>query len=496
MHQKNNPAVVTRFAPSPTGFMHIGNVRTALYSFLFARQNNGTFILRIEDTDKNREVEGSIQHIMDSLTYLGIQWDYGPDTPSETFGSCLQSDRLDIYRKYALQLVEKGLAYPDPYTSAEVESFREKAQAENRPFLFREHRPETFGAWDGEQPLRLKVSEIKRYHWNDVVRGKLSAGEEMLDDVILIKADGYPTYNFAHIIDDLEMGVTHVMRGEEFISSTPKFLSIYDALGLAYPIFVTLPPIMGPDGKKKLSKRDGAKDLLEYQKEGYLPEAMRNFLALVGWNPGGEQEIYTSNEAENTLTEAFSLEKIQKSGGAFNEEKLKWMNKEYLQKLLLPEHLETAIAYAESALPESVTTLPQYSAERLAAVTPVIFERVHNKPEITEAALAGEYNFAFAAPEYETTLLHFKDADSAQPALPRLEKVTELLTDADFGSTQSIKDALWDYASEEGRGEVLWPLRTCLSGKKQSPDPFSIAYILGKEETLSRIKTACDKIKG
>ena len=198
----NTDKVVTRFAPSPTGFLHIGGVRTALYAWLWARKNNGTFILRIEDTDKNREVEGSIAHIQESLQWLGLDWDYGPDKPGD-FGSCLQSDRLDVYNKYAEKLIDKGLAYPDPYTAEEVEKFREQAQEEKRPFLFRNHRPDTFEEWDGTKPLRFKVPEIKRYEWQDEVRGKLSAGEEMLDDIIIIKADGYPTYNFAHIIDDL-----------------------------------------------------------------------------------------------------------------------------------------------------------------------------------------------------------------------------------------------------------------------------------------------------
>lgn len=486
MDHNTDKQIVTRFAPSPTGFMHIGGVRTALYAYLFARKNNGTFILRIEDTDKNREVEGSIAHIQESLRWLGIDWDMGPDKPGE-FGSCLQSDRLDIYRKYAQKLVEKGLAYPDPYTSEELEKFRAKADAEKRPFLFRNHRPVETGKWDGTQALRFKVPEIKRYEWNDIVRGKLSAGEEMLDDIILIKADGYPTYNFAHIIDDLEMGVTHVMRGEEFISSTPKFLSIYDALEIPYPIFVTLPPIMGPDGKKKLSKRDGSKDLLEFRQDGYLPEAMRNFLAFIGWNPGGEQEIFPDEK----LIAAFSLEKIQRSGGTFNEEKLKWMNKEYLDL----QSAEFKNLYLTEALPDSIKNLPQYSEERVKKISSVVFERVHNKVEIKEAAEAGEYNFAFNAPEYDTNLLKWKNDDSVSGALPRLQKVLELLQEADFETTESIKEAVWEYADTTGRGDVLWPLRTALSGLERSPDPFTIAHILGKEETLSRIKTACDKIK-
>ena len=486
MSNTNRP-VVTRFAPSPTGFMHIGGVRTALYAYLYAKKNNGTFILRIEDTDKNREVDGSIAHIMESLSWLGLTWDFGPDKPGP-FGSCLQSDRLDIYKKYAQQLVDKGLAYPDPYTSEQLEQFRKAATEEKRPFLFRKHRPGTYETWDGTKPLRFKVPEVKRYKWHDEVRGDLSAGEEMLDDIIIMKADGYPTYNFAHIIDDLEMGVTHVMRGEEFIASTPKFLSLYDALEIARPIFVTLPPIMGPDGKKKLSKRDGAKDLLEYKNEGYLPAAMNNMLALTGWNPGGNNEIFTMSE----LVEKFSLERIQRSGGAFNEEKLLHMNKEHLKSL----SGEEKISYFIDALPESTKTLPDYSTEQASKLAAVVFERAALKKEITQAAEVGEYDWAFSDPEYEKTLLQWKNDDSLQEALPRLENVHKLLEDADFSSTEAIKSAVWTYAEETGKGEVLWPLRVALSGRQQSPDPFTLAYILGREKTLVRIAHACDKISG
>lgn len=463
--------IVTRFAPSPTGFMHIGGVRTALYAWLFARQNNGEFILRIEDTDKNREVDGSIEHIQKSLAWLGINWD----------AFYKQSDRLDIYKSYAEKLIEKGFAYPDPYTPEELETFREQAQAEKRPFLFRDHRPHTFDTWDGTQPLRFKVPEIKRYHWYDEVRGDLEAGEEMLDDFILIKADGYPTYNFAHIVDDLEMQVTHVMRGEEFIASMPKFLSLYDALEVPYPKFVTLPPIMGPDGKKKLSKRDGAKDLLEYKTDGYLPATMVNFLSLIGWNPGGEQEIFTQDE----LCKKFSIAKIQKSGGAFNEEKLKWMNKEHLATL----NIETKAQYVCEALPEKDPTI-------LTRLTAPILERVHNQTEIREADEGGEYDWAFIDISYDTELLKWKNDESAAASLPRLEHASTLLEAADFTSSDTIKEAIWSYAEEVGRGELLWPLRVALSGRERSPDPFICAFVLQKDETLVRIKTACDKIRG
>ncbi|MFT5849504.1 MAG: glutamyl-tRNA synthetase [Patiriisocius sp.] len=477
--------IITRFAPSPTGFMHIGGVRTALFAYLYAKKIDGDFILRIEDTDKSREVDGSIKHIKESLSWLGIDWEYGPDKPGP-FGSCLQSDRLDLYKEYAQKLIDKGLAYPDPYTSEELEAFREKAKEEKRAFLFRDHRPETFEEWDGTKPLRFKVTDVKRHHWNDVVRGELEAGEEMLDDIIIIKADGYPTYNFAHIVDDNEMEITHIMRGEEFIASTPKFLSLYDALEIPYPIFVTMPPIMAADGKKKLGKRDGAKDLLEYRAEGYLPEAMVNFLALIGWNPGTEQELFTKDD----LITTFSLEKIQKSGGAFNEEKLLWMNKEYLQKL----DAQTFTAYAKDALPESILSIPGYTDEILTKLSPSMQERVHIKSEITQAAEEGEYTWAFTTPTVDPAMVQWKKDESPKDALPRLQKAMELLSDADFSSVETIKAAVWDYAEEVGRGELLWPLRVSLTGRERSPDPFTCAYILGKEESLKRLTSIVETL--
>lgn len=475
--------VVTRYAPSPTGFQHIGGLRTALFAFLYAQKTGGDFILRIEDTDKSREVTGAIEHTKEALVWLDIKWTHGPDTPG-SFGSCLQSDRLDIYKKYAQKLIDKGLAYSDPYTSAEVEEFRNQAQAEKRPFLFRNHRPESSAPWDGTKPLRFKVPDIKRYHWYDEVRGNLEAGEEMLDDIVIIKTDGYPTYNFAHIVDDYEMGVTHVMRGEEFIASTPKFLSLYDALEIPYPKFVTMPPIMAADGKKKLSKRDGAKDILEYKSEGYLPETMVNFLALIGWNPGTEKELFSMSE----LISEFSLEKIQKSGGAFNEDKLRWMNKEYLDKLSEADffdYLAPALEDAEDQLKDKINKL-----------IPTIRERLHVRLDFTQALAAGEYNWLQSLPEYATELLKWKQDDAVTQALPRLQEVTSLLSQADFGTPEAIKAALWDYAEEVGKGQVLWPLRVALSGQDRSPDPFVCAYTLGKEETIIRIKTACDKITG
>jgi len=460
-------------------------MRTALYAWLWARKNNGTFILRIEDTDKAREVPGSREHLMESLVWLGINWDYGPDKPGP-FGSCIQSERLPSYQKWAQVLIDKGLAYPDPYTDEELETFRAQATAEKKPYLYRNHRPTSFDVWDGTKPLRLKVPEIKRYTWFDAARGELSAGEEMLDDIILIKSDGYPTYNFAHIIDDHEMGVTHIMRADEFISSTPKFLSIYDALGFSYPTFVTLPPILRDDRTKKLGKRDGAKDILEYRTEGYLPEAMANFLALIGWNPGTEQELFTTEE----LIASFDINRIHAAGAALNEEKLAWMNRQHLLKkdeVFLRD-------YVRSALGESITSSAQWDEDRFTRLLPTILERTSTAVDIKTADEAGEYSYAFSTPEYDVSLLQWKNDDSVAAAKPRLLHVRALLATTDFSSPESIKTAIWPYADEVGKGEVLWPLRTALSGKAQSPDPFTLAYILGQSETIARLQIACDKI--
>ncbi|MFA6251611.1 MAG: glutamate--tRNA ligase [Candidatus Paceibacterota bacterium] len=476
---EENKKVVTRFAPSPTGFMHVGNLRTALYAYLWARRNNGTFILRIEDTDKVREVDGSIEHIMKSLKWIGIDWDEGPDIggPNAPYK---QSERLELYKKYAKILIDKGLAYADPYTEEEVEAFRKKADEEKKPFLYREYRPENPPIWDGSKPLRLKVPEIKSYKWNDLVYGDLSAGPEALDDFILIKSDGYPTYNFAHVIDDLEMGVTHVMRGQEFISSTPKYLSLYDALGLEHPHFATLPPIMGKDGHKKLGKRDGAKDVLDYPKEGYLPEAMMNFLAFLGWNPGGEKEIYTKEE----LINIFDIGRIGHSGAQWNDDKLDWINKEHLKKLL-QEDLEKHVFVW---LPKEL---------QIKKLIPIIVERISKFSDIKEMVEKGELDFFYKRPEYLKEKLIYKNTETSK-IITNLKEVLDILTmteESDFNK-DNIKIILMEIADHlENRGEVLHPVRFALSGLDKSPDPFILAEILGKEETLVRINKAIEMLK-
>lgn len=473
--------VVTRFAPSPTGFMHIGGIRTALFAWLIARKTGGTFILRIEDTDKAREVAGSLDHIKESLQWLGLDWDYGPDKENP-FGSAIQSERLDTYLKAAHELIAKGHAYPDPYTEEEVEAFRKQAETEKRPFLYRNHRPETIDAWDGKKPLRFRVPEIKRYKWVDAVRGDLEAGEEALDDFILIKGDGYPTYNFAHIIDDQSMGVTHVFRADEFIASTPKFLSLYDALGIPYPVFVTLPPILGADGKKKLGKRDGAKDILEYRTEGYLPAGIVNFLALIGWNPGTEQEIFTREE----LIQTFSVDQIQTHGGILNEEKLKWFNREHILKLPASDFIQHAKKFLSA---ETCAALEQ--KKLFEKMVPIMHERIQTFAELTTMDTGGEWMYFAETPTVDSAKLIPKNATAADTAL-RLTEIAKKLASVEEGSwsPDAVKSAVWEYAEAEGKGNVLWPLRVALSGKEKSPDPFTIAGIIGKDETDKRITRA------
>jgi glutamyl-tRNA synthetase len=307
--------------------LHVGGIRTALFAWLVARQAGGEFVLRIEDTDQAREVQGADEHIMKSLRALGLDYDEGPDIGGE-FGPYRQSERLNSYKEWARRLIDAGRAYADPYSPAEVQAFREQAQNEKRAFLYRNHRPENPPGWDGTRPLRFK-SDPKAYKWHDEVMGDLSTGPEVIDDFILIKSDGFPTYNFAHIVDDAEMQITHIIRGQEFLPSIPNYLNLYEALSLAPPVMATMPHILGPDGKKKLSKRDGAKDVLDYLRDGFLVEALVNFIASLGWNDGTEQEIFSRQE----LIKKFSLNRVQKGGARFDEQRLLWLNGAWIRTL-------------------------------------------------------------------------------------------------------------------------------------------------------------------
>jgi glutamyl-tRNA synthetase len=459
--------------------MHIGGIRTALFAYLWAKKNNGTFILRLEDTDKEREVPGSKEHIVEALQWLGLEWDLGVNKENP-WGSAIQSERLSTYKEAAMKLVAKGLAYPDPYSAEEVDAFRKQAQAEKQAFLFRNHRPEHPGVWDGNRPLRFKVPTIERKKWHDAVRGDLEAGEEALDDFILIKADGYPTYNFAHIIDDYHMGVTHIMRADEFISSTPRFLSLYEALEIPPPTFVTLPPIMRADKTKKLGKRDGAKDILEYRKDGYIPDAFVNFLAFIGWNPGTAQEVFTREE----LIAAFDVSGIQQHGAIVNDEKLDWFNKVYIQKMS-DDHFAS---YIRPFFPDVITKSEHFTDSRLAAIVPILKDRISVAKEISEHP--EEYDFFFVTPTVDAAMLIPKKG-TKEETREHLVALRDLIDAAPEASrSEAVKQIVWEYAEAKGRGAVLWPLRVALTGKEKSPDPFTTAAVLGKQETRARIDAA------
>lgn len=400
MPKEQNQKVRVRIAPSPTGYIHIGTIRTALYAWLFAKQNNGDFILRVEDTDKKREVEGGVQIIKKTLQAVKLNWD-------EYY---LQSDRKELHREYAQKLYEEGLAYADNVTPEEVEQWRQDAQVRKKPFLYRDYITEDrIVPWEyGKNSLRLK-SNPKAYKWHDEVRGDLSAGPEAVDDLALIKSDGFATYNFCHIVDDADMKITHIFRTDEFISSTPKFLNIYEALNLTPPKFVTLPPIMAPGGKKKLGKRDGAKDALEYLEEGILHEAFLNFLALLGWNPGkgDNQEIFTLDE----LTQRFSIAGIGKSGANYDEDRLKWINGHHIRALSLDKLFSLSLGrgqsegFSKNFWPSSANSA---SDEYKKQVLSLIQERLKLLSEIPELT-----NFFFEEPKLnKAELLNIKGLHS------------------------------------------------------------------------------------
>lgn len=465
--------VRTRFAPSPTGFLHVGGVRTALFAWLVARQANGQFILRIEDTDQVREVQGSADHIQKSLKWLGLDWDEGPGADGD-HGPYFQSQRLDTYKAWAQKLVESEHAYADPYSHDELQTFRDQAKADKRPFLFRDHRPENPPAWDGSQPLRLK-SDPKAYDWHDEVLGDLHAGPESVDDFILMKSDGFPTYNFAHIVDDHLMGVTHVIRSQEFIASVPKYLNLYEALGIERPLLATVPFVMGPDGKKKLSKRDGAKDILDYASEGYLPQTLLNFIATLGWNDGTEQELFSCDE----LIAKFHLDRVQRGGAKFDEQRLLWMNGHYIREL------PTEALYAQTTSfwpPEAETYDERYKKQ----VLQLVQERLKFFAELPDLTL-----FFFkdlpVNPELWQNHKQLKKLETAE-LKQLLERSRDRLADTQF-SVDALTDALNTLLETTNqKPAVLFSLiRIATTQAPASPGLADTLAVLGKETSLRRI---------
>lgn len=465
--------VRTRFAPSPTGYLHVGGIRTALFAWLLARQNKGQFVLRFEDTDKKREVEGARAHLIKSLKTLGLEYDEGPDIGGP-FAPYTQSERLKSYKEWAQKLIDAGRAYADPYTIEEVQTFREQAQKEKRPFLYRNHRPQNPPVWDGSQALRFK-SDPKAYEWHDEVMGDMRTGPEVIDDLILIKSDGYPTYNFAHIVDDAEMEITHIIRGQEFLASTPNYLNLYEALGLERPRMATVPHIMGPDGKKKLSKRDGAKDVLDYVRDGFLPEALVSFIATLGWNDGTTQEIFTTDE----LIKKFSLGHVQKSGARFDEQRMTWINGHYIRNLPVDDLYKKSRAF----LPEKASG---YDEAYQKAVLALVQERLKFFGELPELT-AFFFEDLPVNPDLISTHKQLKKLDNDQ-LQELLRSARTSLSQSDFSVDDLTERLNTLLEATDQKPAVLFSLiRIATTQAPASPGLAETMHVLGKECSLRRI---------
>lgn len=493
--------IKTRFAPSPTGYIHIGNVRSAIYPYLIAKQHNGKFILRIEDTDQARFVDGATDLIMDTLKWLGLNWDEGPiiGGPSEPY---YQSERKDIYHKWAQKLIDAGRAYADLTTPDQINEYRKADNAAKIPYLYRNHRPdsydlspnETTKLWQSGAPLRFK-SDPKDHSWHDEVMGDLHTGPEVCDDIVLIKKDGLPTYNFAHIVDDAEMGVTHILRGVEYLSSMPNYLSLYEALELDLPKFLSLPHILAPQGNKKLSKRDGAKSVTDYRADGILPEAMFNYLTCLGWNDGTEQEIYTREE----ILKNFSIDRIQNSGARFDETKLLWMNGQWIRKIADEQGIAALYVRTYDSehdinfWPASAADYPEQYRQKVLAI---IYDRLktlsdlrtmteyffHN-PRLDLAILLGN---KFLKKHSEKEL-----ADLLTTVIAKLQTIS-----ASDWNEKTLQHAFNDLLVEtsEKPAQLFSLIRISISFAPFSPALHLTAHVLGREIILARLNAVRDAI--
>ncbi len=476
---------ITRFAPSPTGYIHIGNVRSAIYPYLIARQTGGKMILRIEDTDRERFVEGATELIEDTLKWLGLDWDEGP-VIGGPHGPYFQSERKDIYEVWAKKLIESGRAYADPTTKEQIDTYRAECNKKKIPFLYRNFRPENPPEWKPGLPLRFKA-EPKEYTWHDEVMGEMHAGPETEDDIIILKKDGFPTYNFAHIVDDAEMGVTHIMRGVEYLSSTPNYLAIYEALGLERPHLISLPHILGPNGNKKLGKRDGAKSVTEYREDGILPEAMLNYLACLGWNDGTEKEIYSKEE----LIKSFSLDRIQISGARYDETKLLWLNGQWLRKIFTEEGVEAVYERTKDFWPESAKSHDDAYKKK---VLSIIYDRLKTLSDLKTMT-----DYFFKDPTIDVNLLisnKFLKKMSEAEIESLLKKVITSLSDLKNWDADSLQEALNKLLEETNKkpAELFSLIRIAVSFAPFSPALNLTLETLGRDTTIARLNAVARAI--
>lgn len=509
MNNKNQ--IRTRFAPSPTGFLHIGGLRTALYSFLFAKQNSGQFVLRLEDTDINRHVEGVAEKIYNGLKWAGLQYDEGPDIGGP-FGPYVQSQRLDIYKKYAQELIAKGYAYLCFCSDETLEKMRQEQIAlKQAPKYDRRccalDKNEIQKKLEAKEPhvIRMKIPEGRKIEVDDIVRGKVIYNSDELDDQVLLKSDGFPTYHLAVVVDDHLMEISHVTRTEEWLPSTPKHILLYEYLGWETPKWAHLPLLLNPD-KTKMSKRKGDVALEDYIQKGYLPQAMVNYLAFLGWNPGTEKEIYSMAE----LLKDFDLKKVHKAGAIFNIEKLNWYNQYYIRQMDLDNLTQESLPYIiESG---SIAPCFDHGFDLGALKGPFVvkeFEICQSKEKIsfdyikkivalererisTLVEIGDNTKFFFELPDYEKGLLKWKQMtdEEIKESLADSKKIISEIPDGKF-DLQTLKNELLEQSKlYKDRGVLLWPLRVALSGQKNSPPPFEIAEILGKNKSLERIEKA------
>ncbi len=494
--------VRVRMAPSPTGYLHIGSLRTALYNYLFAKKEGGIFILRIEDTDRARLVPDATEQIVKTLTEFnmapdeGYVWQDGKLVEKGDFGPYIQSQRLDIYHKHVQMLIENKTAYYCFCTPERLEELRQSQQAQKLPPKYDKHclklSPEEIQQKLGsgeKHVIRLNVPADRIMKFDDLVFGHIEISTNEVDDQVLIKSDGYPTYHFAVVVDDHHMQITHVFRGDEYISSTPKDLLLYEAFGWELPRFVHLPPIISKVTKKKLSKREGDVSVQSFVDKGYLREAIINFLAFLGWNPKTEQEKFTLDE----LIQAFSLDKLNKAGATFDLEKLDWFNSLYIREMPL-EDLYTQI---EPFLKQANLPLENFPKEFILGILKLERERLKKLSEIGERV-----QYFFTDPQYEGDLLVWKKSnrEATQRNLQTIYSYVQELPQDKFNK-EFLETEIKKFISENNlnTGEVLWPLRVALSGLPASPSPFEIMGAFGtlpngKEIILRRINTAIEKL--
>ena len=470
--------VVTRFAPSPTGYIHIGNLRSAIYPYLLAKQNEeGSYILRIEDTDQARYVEGATELIEDTLQWIGLDWDEGPIKGGD-HGPYFQTQRKEIYIEWAKKLIAKGRAYADPTPSEQIAKYREETNKAKKAFLYRNYRPENTPEWEPGIPLRFKADPKDRdYH--DEVFGDLHMGPETQDDIILIKADGLPTYNFAHIVDDATMGITHIFRGQEYLPSMGNYLALYEALGIDTPKFVHLPHILAPAGNKKLGKRDGAKSAVDYRADGILPEAMLNFLACLGWNDGTEDEIYSKQD----LIEKFSLDRIQRAGARYDEQKLIWLNGQWIRRLFT-EDPKALFARTKDFWPEIAAKV---SEEEKYKVFCIIYDRLKTLSDLRTMT-----TYFFEDPNVDMDMLTTNKALkklSEKELCDILKLAADGLAELNEWSAEMLQNKLNELLEKSGQKPAVFfgLVRLSVSFAPFSPALHDTLSVLGREKTLARL---------